>query len=159
MAKKYAQATLHSSDLSLGIYCICSQSHTIPLTWAVNFQSSQFESALQPVNHFYRLHHGFKIGAADYSKNPKSSLLAVTRIVPLFPLHFSKIMNDVVYIIQRNCHCGNSGNSCCSLQQESLNKFEQFWGNEVALKSGTHIEQESKNKKPSQGKNLSLLSL
>jgi hypothetical protein len=30
--KKYALATLHSSDLSLGIHCICSQSRdTIPL--------------------------------------------------------------------------------------------------------------------------------
>jgi hypothetical protein len=33
-AKKYALATLHSSDLSLGIHCIFSQSRdTIPLRW------------------------------------------------------------------------------------------------------------------------------
>jgi hypothetical protein len=31
--KNYAPATLHSSDLSLGIHCICSQSRdTIPLS-------------------------------------------------------------------------------------------------------------------------------
>jgi hypothetical protein len=29
MGKKYAPATLNSSDLLLGIHCICSQSHDI----------------------------------------------------------------------------------------------------------------------------------
>jgi hypothetical protein len=43
MGKKYAPATLHSSDLSLGIHCICSQSRdTIPLS--INTEKGSYGS-------------------------------------------------------------------------------------------------------------------